>query len=225
MNTSPHAEELALISRHAVEHGLHLTGKQLEQLVGYADMLEEQNRAMNLVSRKETAPLLIRHIFHSLLIGFAYPFLPGQKVLDLGTGGGLPGIPLAIAYPETSFLLVDATGKKITACRKMADDLGLKNVLTRKVRAEEIRGLTFDLVLSRQVAQLATLCRYCEPLIGEDGLLICLKGGTLEGEIEAALSAAKRNNGFPADIRMESIEEYSPCFAEKYIVIAAGKES
>lgn len=112
MKTSPHAEDLAFISKHAVEHGLHLSGKQLQQLGDYADMLDEQNRATNLISRKENAPLLIRHIFHSLLIGFAYPFLPGQKVLDLGTGGGLPGIPLAIAYPETNFLLVDATGKK-----------------------------------------------------------------------------------------------------------------
>jgi len=223
MKTSPHAEDLAFISKHAVEHGLHLSGKQLQQLGDYADMLDEQNRATNLISRKENAPLLIRHIFHSLLIGFAYPFLPGQKVLDLGTGGGLPGIPLAIAYPETNFLLVDATGKKITACRKMADALGLKNVHTRKVRVEEMRGLTFDLVLSRQVAQLATLCRYCEPLIGEDGLLICLKGGKLDTEIEEALTAAPGNNGFPSEIRTESIEEFDPCFAEKFIVIAAGK--
>ncbi len=202
------------------ENGLQLDSRQIDQLEEYSRLLESINSSINLVSRKEDASLLIRHIFHSLLIGFHYPFQEGEKVLDLGTGGGLPGIPLAIAYPKTDFLLIDATGKKINACRQMIQTLGMRNVHAQKIRAEEIKGMIFDVVLSRQVAPLRKLCRYAEKILRPEGLLICLKGGNLEKEIEDALENAKKNNGFPSDVVQHELESFDTCFAEKYIVIA-----
>ncbi|MBF0585838.1 16S rRNA (guanine(527)-N(7))-methyltransferase RsmG [Prosthecochloris sp. N3] len=202
------------------EHGMELDDHQADQLEQYAVMLSTINRSVNLVSRKEEASLLLRHVFHSLLIGLYYPFRPEERVLDLGTGGGLPGIPLAIAFPETNFLLIDATGKKIRACREMITKLGLSNVHAKKTRAEELKGMVFDTVLSRQVAPLKTLCSYAERLLTPEGLLICLKGGDLSEEIDAARAAAAANHGFPADITTHRIGHFDPCFAEKSIVIA-----
>lgn len=203
------------------EEGLILHDLQLRQLERYANLLESLNMTLNLVSRKETAPLLVRHVFHSLLIGLFHPFESGEKVLDIGTGGGLPGIPLAIAFPETSFLLIDATGKKIKACQDMIQTIGLNNVLAKKVRAEELKGVAFDTVLSRQVAPLRRLCKYSERLLPpENGMLICLKGGDLEKEVQEALDGAKKNNGFPADITLLPIERFDKCFHKKYVVTA-----
>ena len=203
------------------EEGLILHDLQLRQLERYANILESLNMTLNLVSRKETAPLLVRHVFHSLLIGLFHPFESGEKVLDIGTGGGLPGIPLAIAFPKTSFLLIDATGKKIKACQDMIQTIGLDNVLAKKVRAEELKGVAFDTVLSRQVAPLRRLCKYSERLLPpENGMLICLKGGDLEKEVQEALDGAKKNNGFPADITLLPIERFDKCFHKKYVVTA-----
>ena len=97
------------------EQAIEIDSLMLQKLVRYNDCLEQWNRKINLISRKEDAPIIIKHIFHALLITLYHSFRKGEQVLDLGTGGGLPGIPLAIAFPETQFLLVDATGKKITA--------------------------------------------------------------------------------------------------------------
>ena len=203
------------------EEGLILHDLQLRQLERYANILESLNMTLNLVSRKETAPLLVRHVFHSLLIGLFHPFESGEKVLDIGTGGGLPGIPLAIAFPETSFLLIDATGKKIKACQDMIQTIGLNNVLAKKVRAEELKGVAFDTVLSRQVAPLRRLCKYSERLLPpENGMLICLKGGDLEKEVQEAHDEEKKNNGFPADITLLPIERFDKCFHKKYVVTA-----
>ena len=202
------------------EEGLLLHETQLGQLEQYAGLLESLNKTLNLVSRKEQTPLLIRHIFHSLLIGLFHSFKPDEKVLDIGTGGGLPGIPLAIAFPETPFLLIDATGKKIKACQEMIQAIGLKNVHAKKIRAEELKGLAFDTVLSRQVAPLRRLCHYAGKLLLPGGSLICLKGGNLEKEVREALGGAKKNNGFPADVSLLPINRFDECFLNKFIVIA-----
>ena len=213
-----------IIQQACADEGLMLNDHQLRQLEQYAGLLESANRTLNLVSRKEQAPLLIRHVFHSILVGLFHPFQPGEKVLDIGTGGGLPGIPLAIAFPDTQFLLIDATGKKIAACREMIKVLGLKNVLASKVRVEELKGVIFDTALSRQVAPLRRLCRYAERLLSPEGILICLKGGDLEKEIQEAFDGAKKNNGFPADITLLPIERFNKCFHKKYVVTACKKE-
>lgn len=212
--------DIERIQHLCAEEGLLLDETQLGQLEQYAGLLESLNRTLNLVSRREQSPLLIRHIFHSLLIGLVNPFKSGEKVLDIGTGGGLPGIPLAIAFPETSFLLIDATGKKIKACQEMIATIGLKNAHAKKVRAEELKGMAFHAVLSRQVAPLKRLCNYAESILLPSGSLICLKGGNLEKEVQDTLDSAKKNNSFPSDVALVPIDSFDPCFEHKYIVIA-----
>ncbi|MFZ4525190.1 MAG: 16S rRNA (guanine(527)-N(7))-methyltransferase RsmG [Chlorobium sp.] len=193
----------------------------LQKLVHFGDCLEQWNRKINLISRKEDAPIIIKHIFHSLLITRYHSFKKGEQVLDLGTGGGLPGIPLAIIFPDTHFLLVDATGKKIMACQEMIKELGISNAVAMHIRVEELKGVMFDTVLSRQVASLDKLCVYAGKLLKPKGILICLKGGNLETEISRALISGKKYNGFPTSIKQYPIHEISPFFSEKQIVIAS----
>jgi len=200
--------------------GIQITDEQHQLLVRYAQMLESWNTKVNLISRKEDAPVLIRHVFHSLLPSLVHNFRDGETVLDLGTGGGLPGIPLAIMYPQVQFLLVDSTGKKITACSAMIEELGLTNARAMHTRVEELKGLAFNTILSRQVAPLKELSRYAAPLLKKNGELICLKGGDLQKEIDEALREGKKRKGFPGSVTLKPIGEVSPLFNEKQIVIA-----
>lgn len=213
-------ENLRIIHDLCKEHAIPATPAMQELLVRYAGLLEEWNDKVNLISRKEDAPVILKHVFHSLLICKVHEFRAGEKVLDLGTGGGLPGIPLAILFPETSFLLVDSTGKKIAACKAMAKALGLKNVMAVHSRVEELKGLSFDTVLSRQVALLEELCGYCSSLLKKEGSLICLKGGNLDREVGDAVMAREKHAGFPATVDLLPIGDISPLFTEKQIVIA-----
>jgi 16S rRNA (guanine527-N7)-methyltransferase len=212
--------DLQLIRELCRDHAIPASGEMLEKLVSYTRLLEEWNTRVNLISRKEDAPVILKHVFHSLLICRVHDFKAGEKVLDLGTGGGLPGIPLAILFPETTFLLVDSTGKKIAACKAMAKELGLKNVMTMHSRVEELKGLSFDTVLSRQVAPLEELCGYASKLLKRSGVLICLKGGSLDQEIGEAVLARGKHMEFPASVDQLPIGEISPLFTEKQIVIA-----
>ncbi len=215
-----HPEELEALKELCLQENMELSARQYELLAGYAVLLEQWNKKINLISRKEDAPVVVKHIFHSLLMGLFHPFGEGEKVLDLGTGGGLPGIPLAIAWPEARFLLVDSTGKKIAACQAMLKELGIGNAVAVHSRVEELKGLSFDTVLSRQVAQLEQLCAYACRFLKPEGVLICLKGGNLDEEIRAALDARLVHHGFPAHIEHFPISGFSPFFAEKEIVIA-----
>lgn len=212
--------DLQLLKGLCREHGIPANDNALNLLVRYTSLLEEWNHKVNLISRKEDAPVIVKHVFHSLLISTIHNFKPGEKVLDLGTGGGLPGIPLAILFPETSFLLVDSTGKKIAACKAMIKELGLKNVMAIHSRVEELKGVIFNTVLSRQVAPLEELCAYSARMLKRDGVLICLKGGTLDEEIGAAVQAREKHFGFPASVDLLPIEAIDPLFSEKQIVIA-----
>jgi 16S rRNA (guanine527-N7)-methyltransferase len=212
--------DLHLIRELCREHAIPATDKALELLVRYTCLLEEWNGKINLISRKEDAPVILKHVFHSLLICRIHEFKPGEKVLDLGTGGGLPGIPLAILFPETSFLLVDSTGKKIAACKAMIKELGLVNVMAIHSRVEELKGVAFDTVLSRQVAPLEELCGYCSKLLKQAGVLICLKGGVLDTEIADAVASREKHLGFPSSVDQLPIGDISPLFSEKQIVIA-----
>ncbi|MDT9545856.1 MAG: 16S rRNA (guanine(527)-N(7))-methyltransferase RsmG [Chlorobium sp.] len=209
-----------LLNSFCTKEGIQITDEQHELLIRYSQLLGQWNTKVNLISRKEDAPILIRHVFHSLLPSLVHSFRDGETVLDLGTGGGLPGIPLAIIFPNVQFLLVDSTGKKINACTAMIQELGLTNARAMHTRVEELKGLAFNTILSRQVAPLRELSRYAARLLKKDGELICLKGGDLQKEIDEALREGKKGIGFPGSITLKPIGEVSPLFNEKQIVIA-----
>lgn len=217
-----HNDDLSTLQALCAEQAIEVNLETLQQLVRYGECLEEWNHKINLISRKEDAPVIIKHIFHSLLISCYHTFSEGEHVLDLGTGGGLPGIPLSLLFPRTRFLLVDATGKKIAACQAMIKDLGINNAVAMHTRVEELRGVVFDTVLSRQVAPLNKLCSYAGRLLKPGGTMICLKGGNLDKEIAEALESSKNHDGFPARIEQHHIHAISPFFSEKHIVIACG---
>ena len=147
------------------------------------------NALINVISRKDIDNLYLHHVLHSLGIARMLNFKPGTSVLDLGTGGGFPGIPLAILFPQVSFLLVDSIGKKVKVASAVAEALGLDNVRTMHCRAESI-GEKFDFVVSRAVMKLSELAKICRKLIRREDQqnalpngLICLKGGELQHEI------------------------------------------
>ena len=164
------------------------TPEQLQQLEALDGLYREWNEKINVVSRKDIDSLYEKHVLHSLSIAASVELPDNLQVLDLGTGGGFPGIPLAIFFPEVKFHLVDSIGKKIKVVQAVAEGLGLKNVTTAHSRVEDIKNRKFDLVISRAVAPLGDLWRWTKPLLkkgpeGRPGGLICLKGGDLTQEI------------------------------------------
>jgi 16S rRNA (guanine527-N7)-methyltransferase len=201
-------------------HQLTLTDAQTESLWRYAELLVEWNQKINLISRKDEEAVLSKHVLHSLAIGLFHTFKKGERVLDLGSGGGLPGMPLAIAFPDAYFLLIDSIGKKVAACQDMAVKLGLKNVLAQKSRSEDLKNVEFDVVVSRQVAPMLDLVKWSQNLLTKNGKLICLKGGDLEEEIGAALIYGAEHLTFPENIEEKSIEFLGEKFEDKCVVIA-----
>lgn len=138
---------------------------QLQQLATLQDLYTEWNAKINVISRKDIGSLYERHVLHSLAIAAAFEFTPGMDIIDIGTGGGFPGIPLAIFFPGARFHLVDSIGKKIKVVEAVVEAAGLTNVTTQHGRAEEIKGRKFDLAVSRAVAPLATLWTWARPLL------------------------------------------------------------
>ncbi len=195
------------------------TETQLEQFRQLGGLYNEWNEKINVISRKDIETLYERHVLHSLAIAAICPFDDGAEIVDIGTGGGFPGIPLAIFFPNVRFTLVDSIGKKIKVVQEVADAVGLKNVTAIHGRVEEQKGRKFDYAVSRAVAPLADLWRWINPLlrVGQksdelpDGL-ICLKGGDLTKEIEESglkriVQAWKVDDIFP-----------EPSFAEKFVI-------
>ena len=165
-----------------------LTDTQKEQLAALYDLYTDWNSKINVISRKDITNLYEHHVLHSLGIAKVIQFKPGTSVMDLGTGGGFPGIPLAILFPDAKFHLVDSIGKKVRVATEIANAIGLKNVTTRHCRAEEEKQL-FDFVVSRAVMPLTDLLKIIRKNISSEqhnalpNGLICLKGGELDREV------------------------------------------
>ena len=167
------------------------TPRQLDQFAALNGLYHEWNEKINVISRKDIDSLYEKHVLHSLAIAAAFTLDPGMDVIDIGTGGGFPGIPLAIFFPDTRFHLVDSIGKKLKVVDAIKDAIGLTNVSTRHIRAEEIKDRKFDLAVSRAVAPLKDLWARSRPLLKKPAPnapsgLICLKGGDLAAEISAS---------------------------------------
>lgn len=165
-----------------------LSDTQKEQFAALYDLYTDWNSKINVISRKDITNLYEHHVLHSLGIAEVIRFKPGTHVMDLGTGGGFPGIPLAIMFPETQFHLVDSIGKKVKVATEIASAIGLKNVTTRHCRAEEEKA-EFDFVVSRAVMPLTDLLKIIRKNISRNQQnalpngLICLKGGELANEV------------------------------------------
>lgn len=167
----------------------HLSEEQKRQFDALDALYRDWNAKINVISRKDIDNLYEHHILHSLAIAKAIHFAPGSRVLDFGTGGGFPGIPLAILFPEVSFRLIDGTGKKIRVATEVAQAIGLKNVEAVHLRGEEEKG-EYDFVVSRAVMPLPDLMKIIRKNFAKkqqnalpNGLL-CLKGGDLEAELK-----------------------------------------
>ncbi len=166
-----------------------LTDLQHQQFAKLESLYQDWNLKINVVSRKDIDELYLRHVLHSLGIAKIQPFLPGSYILDVGTGGGFPGIPLAILFPKTRFHLVDSIGKKIKVVDEVVSGLELKNVKTTNDRVENITG-KYDFIVSRAVAQMDTFVRWTQGKIAKknqhelkNGILY-LKGGDLDAELQ-----------------------------------------
>lgn len=204
-----------------------LSATQRKQFMALQVQYAEWNSKINVISRKDIDSLYLRHVLHSLAIAAVFQFRPGMQVLDLGTGGGFPAIPLAILFPEVHFHAVDSIGKKLKVVDGVAGAIGLRNVQTIHSRVEEITRQKFDVVVSRAVAPLKDLLYWTRTLLwpardvlarfqdDQDGVevprgLICLKGGDLGQEIS---ESGKR----PLVWEIQQLFQ-DPFFEHKYIL-------
>ncbi len=173
-----------------------LSDSRLRLLKRYAELLVQWNQKVNLISRKDEENVMERHILHSLAIAKFIQFRSGSRVLDFGSGGGLPGVPLAICLPETDFTLVDSIGKKVDAIRAMAKDLELQNITCQKTRVKDMNG-RFDFVVCRAVASTDKLIKWTKHLVANNNQhpvkngLLALKGGDLSEELSSVKQKCK----------------------------------
>lgn len=195
-----------------------LTEEQQAQFQQLGALYEEWNQKINVISRKDIENLYIRHVLHSLAIPPVVRFRTGAEILDLGTGGGFPGIPLAIMYPNVNFTLIDGIRKKITVVQEVADAIGLKNITAQQMRAEELKGKRFDFIVTRAVAKLDKLLPWCSRLIKSkhqhvlpNGIL-ALKGGDVHSEVKE-LPKGNYTEIYPINDFFKEEE-----FKEKYVI-------
>lgn len=192
-----------------------INDEQKKQFEALYDLYLEWNGKINVISRKDIDNLYEHHVLHSLAIAQAIRFKPGSTVLDFGTGGGFPGIPLAIMFPDTHFTMIDGTGKKIKVVVEVAKAIGLKNCTPKHIRGEEEKG-KYDFIISRAVMPLPDLVKITRKNISKTQRnamlngIICLKGGSLDSEI-----AGYKNKCELTEISTWFDEEW---FKEKYLV-------
>lgn len=193
-----------------------LTEAQMLKYEQLAPIYENWNSKINLISRKDMDAFYEHHVLHSLTIAKYFDLLPGMKVMDVGTGGGFPGIPLAIMFPQTSFLLVDSIGKKIKVVQDVAQRLELDNVVAVQERAEKIKD-KFDVIVSRAVTDLPSFMKWVNNKLRitndiEAGGVLYLKGGDVDAELKDVPKNWKRKK-IPVSRWFEE-----PYFEEKYII-------
>ena len=192
-----------------------LSERQKEQFEALYDLYYDWNSKINVISRKDIENLYLHHVLHSLAIAKYITFKPGTTIMDMGCGGGFPGIPLAIMFPEVQFHLVDSIGKKVRVAGEMAKAIGLENVRTSHSRAEEIKE-KYSFVVSRAVMQLPDLVKICRKNISktQENVLpngiICLKGGDMTAETRPF-----KNSSEIVDVSTFFAEEY---FKDKKVV-------
>ena len=190
--------------------------KQLKQFAALEELYKDWNSKINVISRKDIESLYLKHVLHSLAIAAVIEFQPGTQVIDIGTGGGFPGVPLAIFFPDVKFHLVDSIAKKLKVIDGVREAIGLTNVTTQHTRAEEIKNRQFDFVVSRAVAPVKDLWKWAYPLIKKGNNqelangMICLKGGDLAQQIAEST----------VNPRMISIDQIfdEDFFKEKYLL-------
>lgn len=174
-----------------------LTDEQKKQFEMLDELYHDWNAKINVISRKDIDNLYEHHVLHSLAIAKVLRFKPGTKIMDFGCGGGFPGIPLAIMFPECQFKLIDGTAKKIRVCQEVTNSIGLENVVAEQRRGEEEKGL-FDFVVSRAVMPLPDLTKIVRKNISKKqgnampNGIICLKGGELQSEIHPFKNIVER---------------------------------
>jgi 16S rRNA (guanine527-N7)-methyltransferase len=193
----------------------HLSDEQITQFAALGELYRDWNAKINVISRKDIDQLYLHHVLHSLAIARFYRFTPGTKILDFGTGGGFPGIPLAIMFPECSFKLIDGTGKKIRVAQEVSNAIGLKNCTPEHLRGEDEKG-QYDFVVSRAVMPLPDLYKIVRKNISRqqhnalpNGIL-CLKGGALDAELQPFKKFVQT-----ADIHQYFDDEW---FKQKYVI-------
>ncbi len=196
------------------------TEKQVEQFTALDELYREWNAKINVISRKDIDSIYLHHVLHSLSIAAIADFQPGTTVIDIGCGGGFPGVPLAIFFPEVKFHMVDSIAKKLKVVEAVCEGADIRNITIQHTRAEDIKNRKFDFAVSRAVAPLKELWKWSAPLIrkrqpGDNPTtipngLICLKGGDLAQEI------------FESGLRPKMMPVFKifpePYFEEKFVI-------
>jgi 16S rRNA (guanine527-N7)-methyltransferase len=174
----------------------HLTDIQLKQFKALQGLYEDWNSQINVISRKDIEALYLRHVLHSLSIAKLIQFKSGSKILDIGTGGGFPGVPLAILFPDVTFHLVDSINKKLKVVNGVSDSLGLENIYTTHARAESIQG-HYDFIISRAVTNMTDFVGWIKNRVAKKSVhsikngILYLKGGDLSEELKPFTKATQ----------------------------------
>lgn len=196
-----------------------LSSEQVRQLEQLDALYHDWNSKINVISRKDIDNLYEHHVLHSLAIAKVLRFRPGTKVLDFGCGGGFPGVPLALMFPEVQFRLIDGTGKKVRVAQEVANAIGLKNVDACHIRGEEEKG-QYDFIVSRAVMPLPDLNKIVRKNISKrqqnsiPNGIICLKGGNLDAELQPFRHLVQKT-----ELSTFFSEEW---FKEKYVIYLPG---